>query len=117
MLAKAQTVWDQKSVCMMIWKITTLTFPFGVDLSIRLHCHDRNLSVSEYVKDDHADTINNFDTWHATKNVAKELKQCCSGPERHHGKSEDVAQKTFGQSRGGENSNFLGSKKLRPGRR
>ena len=31
--------------------------------------------------------VNANDTWHATKNVAKELKKVCSGPQYQHGKT------------------------------
>ena len=41
-------------------------------LSVRVHCHDRNMSVQSWVRGDKDTEVTN-DTWHASKNVAKEI--------------------------------------------
>ena len=54
---------------------------------VRVHCHDRNMSVQSWVRDNAQDTDVTNDTWHASKNVAKEVKAVCSGPRHMEGKT------------------------------
>ena len=54
---------------------------------VRVHCHDRNMSVQSWVREFAQDTDITNDTWHASKNVAKEVKAVCSGPRHMEGKS------------------------------
>ena len=49
---------------------------------IRVHCHDRNVSVNKWIRDNRPNTESTNDTWHAAKNVAKEVRSVCAGP-RH----------------------------------
>ena len=53
---------------------------------MRVHCRDRNMSVQSWVRGE-KDTANTNDTWHATKNVAKEIKCVFSGPRHLEGKT------------------------------
>jgi hypothetical protein len=55
------------------------------DLSVYEHVHDRNTSVTKYIRDEHREIKNSYDTWHATKEVRKHLKQVSSGPRRKSG--------------------------------
>ena len=57
----------------------------GCGLNIRLHCHDKNASVNKFIYSEREDTTSTNDTWHATKNVTKELKCICSGPKYKEG--------------------------------
>lgn len=57
----------------------------GSGLNIRLHCHDKNASVNKFIYTEREDTTSTNDTWHCTKNVAKELKCICSGPKYKEG--------------------------------
>ena len=52
-----------------------------------IHGHDRNISINKYLRNENPEVINANDTWHATKNVSKELKKVCSGPLYQHGKT------------------------------
>ena len=47
---------------------------------IRVHCHDRNAPVNKWTKDNRPDADSTNDTWHAAKNVAKEIRSVCAGP-------------------------------------
>ena len=58
----------------------------GGSVSVRVLCHDRNMSVQSWVRGE-KDTANTNDTWHATKNVAKEIKCVFSGPRHLEGKT------------------------------
>ncbi|KAK3106301.1 hypothetical protein FSP39_017387 [Pinctada imbricata] len=55
--------------------------------NVHIHGHDRNVSINNYLKTQYPEVTNANDTWHATKNVAKELKKVCSGPQYQHGKT------------------------------
>ncbi|XP_076437044.1 uncharacterized protein LOC143276438 [Babylonia areolata] len=59
----------------------------GGTVHIRVHCHDRNASVNKWVADNKPDTESTNDTWHASKNVVKELKSVCIGPRYMEGKT------------------------------
>ncbi|XP_070190600.1 uncharacterized protein [Littorina saxatilis] len=54
---------------------------------IRVHCHDRNATVNKWVRDNRPDTTSTNDTWHAAKNVAKEVRTVCTGPRYQEGKT------------------------------
>ena len=54
---------------------------------IRVHCHDRNASVNKWIRDNRPDTESTNDTWHAAKNVAKEVRSVCAGPRHLEGKT------------------------------
>ena len=54
---------------------------------IRVHCHDRNASVNKWIRDNRPDTELTNDTWHAAKNVAKEVRSVCAGPRHLEGKT------------------------------
>lgn len=54
-------------------------------VNIRLHCHDRNTSVNKFINTSGMGAESANDTWHATKNIAKEIKTICSGPRYKEG--------------------------------
>ena len=45
---------------------------------IRVHCHDQNASVNKWIRDSRPDTESTNDTWHAAKNVSKEVRSVCA---------------------------------------
>ena len=53
--------------------------------SIRIHCHDRNTSVNKFIQTNPMGAESTNDTWHATKNIAKNIKTICSGPRYKEG--------------------------------
>ena len=55
-------------------------------VSVRVHSHDRNMSVQSWVRGD-KDTEVTYDTWHASKNMAKEIKCVCTGSKHLEGKT------------------------------
>ncbi|CAC5406120.1 unnamed protein product [Mytilus coruscus] len=57
------------------------------EVKIRVHCHDRNTSVNKFIRINRIDTESTNDTWHATKNIAKEIKTICSGPRYKEGQT------------------------------
>lgn len=57
------------------------------EVKIRVHCHDRNTSVNKFIRVNGIDTTSTNDTWHATKNIAKEIKTICSGPRYKEGQT------------------------------
>ncbi|CAG2237867.1 unnamed protein product [Mytilus edulis] len=57
------------------------------EVKIRVHCHDRNTSVNKFIRINGIDTESTNDTWHATKNIAKEIKTICSGPRYKEGQT------------------------------
>lgn len=59
----------------------------GISVHVRLHCHDRNTSVNKYVNQRNKGTVSTNDTWHATKNLAKEVKKVTTGPKYQEGKT------------------------------
>ena len=58
----------------------------GGSVSVRVLCHDRNMSVQSWVRGEKDTAITN-DTWHATKNMAKEIKCVFSRPRHLEGKT------------------------------
>ncbi|KAK3099354.1 hypothetical protein FSP39_003212 [Pinctada imbricata] len=56
------------------------------DVSVRVHTHDRNMSVNKYVREEQKDTINQNDTWHGVKSLKKALTKISSGPRYTEGK-------------------------------
>ena len=59
----------------------------GGTVHVRVHCHDRNSSVNSWLAANRQETVSTNDTWHATKNVAKEMRSVCSGPMYAEGKT------------------------------
>ena len=55
------------------------------EVKIRVHCHDRNTSVNNFINKNGMGAESTNDTWHATKNIAKEVKNICSGPRYKEG--------------------------------
>ena len=55
-------------------------------VSVRVRCHDRNMSLQSWMRGDKDTEVTN-DTWHASKNVAKEIKCVCTGPKHLEGKT------------------------------
>ena len=62
---------------------------------VKNHAHDNNASVSKYVTTERSPTQNAKDTWHATKSLAKDMKDIIRTclPRR-----QGVVQRTIGQS-------------------
>lgn len=56
----------------------------NVDVSV--HCHDRNLSINKYVREETLATNQN-DVWHCVKSVKTALKKVSSGPKYSEGKT------------------------------
>jgi hypothetical protein len=46
--------------------------------AVGVHCHYRNLSINEYVREE-TDAINQNDTWHCVKSMKTPLKKVASG--------------------------------------
>ena len=46
-------------------------------VAVGVHCHDRNLSINKYVREE-TDAINQNDTWHCVKSVKTALKEVAS---------------------------------------
>jgi hypothetical protein len=59
----------------------------GIGVHVRLHCHDRNTSVNKFVNQRNKGTVSTNDTWHATKNLAREVKKVTTGPKYQEGKT------------------------------
>ncbi|CAC5389907.1 unnamed protein product [Mytilus coruscus] len=57
------------------------------EVKIRVHCHYRNTSVNKFIRINGIDAESTNDTWHATKNTAKEIKTICSGPRYKEGQT------------------------------
>ena len=57
------------------------------DCPVKYHAHDRNNSVSKFVTDERAPTENALDTWHMTKNLAKQAKKITKGKKMEIGKT------------------------------
>ena len=57
------------------------------EVSIKIHAHDANASVTKFIKNERPGTENNNDTWHVTKGITKELKKITSGPKRDKNKT------------------------------
>ncbi len=53
-------------------------------VSVQVHAHDRNLSVNKFIRGKET-IINQNDTWHGVKSVAKSLSAVSTGPKYKHG--------------------------------
>lgn len=56
-------------------------------INVRRHGHDRNTSVSKYIRENQQRTVNQYDTWHASVSLEKQLKQISSGAKCREGKT------------------------------
>ena len=54
-------------------------------VQVAFHAHDRNLSISKYVREKQPLTVNQCDTWHAGKSVEKEVGKVTKGTIAKHG--------------------------------
>ncbi|XP_070181773.1 uncharacterized protein [Littorina saxatilis] len=59
----------------------------GGSVHIRVHCHDRNGSVNKWLRETRHETETTNDTWHAAKNIAKEVRTVCCGSRCMQGKT------------------------------
>ena len=53
------------------------------DIPVRVHTHDRNMSINRLVKDkshDESSVVNQNDTWHTLRTLRKLVKAVASGP-------------------------------------
>lgn len=57
------------------------------NINVRIHSHDRNVSVNKYLREHQTEVSNANDTWHATKGINRELKKVCGGTRSSHGKT------------------------------
>lgn len=55
------------------------------DVSVHIHGHDRNASVNKFLSVNKPYVTNANDTWHASKNVNKEMKKIATGPLKYRG--------------------------------
>lgn len=65
------------------------------DVTIKIHSHDRNLSINKFIKDTE-ETTNQNDLWHSVKSLKKSLKNISSGSRKSEGFtwSEQLVDKT-----------------------
>jgi hypothetical protein len=56
------------------------------DVPIRIHIHDRNLSVNSFIKKLNG-PINQNDRWHGIKNLKKDLEKISDGAKKNEGKT------------------------------
>ncbi len=54
---------------------------------VRAHAHDRNASVSKYIESDQPGTLDQLDTWHASKEVRSATKKIVKGPKKNISKT------------------------------
>ena len=59
----------------------------GIGVHVRLHCHDKNTSVNKFAYQRNKGTVSTNYTWHATKYLAKEVKNVTVGPKYQEGKT------------------------------
>ena len=52
-------------------------------VKVRVHAHDRNASVSKYLAQHQPNTTDSYDTWHASKEVKKNVIKVTSGAKRN----------------------------------
>ena len=50
------------------------------NITVTMHAHDNNASVSKYIRDCQKQMTSAKDTWHATKGLARDVKKLCVGP-------------------------------------
>ena len=65
------------------------------DVTIKIHLHNRNISINKLIKDKE-ETINQNDLWHAEKTIKKSIKNISSGSKKSEGViwSEQLVDKT-----------------------
>ena len=56
-------------------------------VKVKIHAHDRNMTVNKYVKTERSPTINQNDTWHMGKSVEKAVTKVAKGPQYVHDKT------------------------------
>ncbi|CAC5419660.1 unnamed protein product [Mytilus coruscus] len=56
------------------------------DVTVNVHCHDRNLSINKYVREN-TEAINQNDVWHCVKSVKSALKKVSTGSKFSEGKT------------------------------
>ncbi|CAG2203831.1 unnamed protein product [Mytilus edulis] len=56
------------------------------DVTVNVHCHDRNLSINKYVREN-TEAINQNDVWHCVKSVKSALKKVSTGSKSSEGKT------------------------------
>ncbi|CAC5408340.1 unnamed protein product [Mytilus coruscus] len=56
------------------------------DVRVGVHCHDRNLSINKYTREE-TETLNQNDTWHCVKAMKTAMKKISSGPQYSKGKT------------------------------
>ena len=49
------------------------------NIKIRVHSHDRNSSVSKFLRTEYPQTIDSYDTWHAAKEIRKVISKVTKG--------------------------------------
>lgn len=52
---------------------------------VNVHCHDSNASVTKFIQTERPPTISTQDTWHATKNISKNIAKICKGSKKLSG--------------------------------
>ncbi|CAC5410013.1 unnamed protein product [Mytilus coruscus] len=56
------------------------------DVTVNVHCHDRNLSINKYIREN-TEAINQNDVWHCVKSVKSALKKVSTGSKSSEGKT------------------------------
>ncbi|CAC5378964.1 unnamed protein product [Mytilus coruscus] len=56
------------------------------DVRVGVHCHDRNLSINKYIREE-TETLNQNDTWHCVNAKKTAVKKISSGPQYSKGKT------------------------------
>lgn len=58
----------------------------GKDIPVRVHTHDRNMSINAYIRSLNG-PVNQNDRWHGIKNLKKSLETISRGRKRDHGRT------------------------------
>lgn len=56
-------------------------------VTVSMHCHDNNASITKYVRENHSHTVNQLDNWHACKSFQKHISSVTQGPRYKHCKT------------------------------
>ena len=59
----------------------------NIQCAINVHVHDNNASISKYVEEERAPTVNQLDIWHETSKIPSKFKKISSGAKKQEGKS------------------------------
>lgn len=54
---------------------------------VKMHGHDRNMSVNKFLREQREDTVNQNDTWHMAKSFEKHISKVAKGTKREEGKT------------------------------